>query len=61
MRVGRDSADGRPGRAPVDPLAIAERVLALAESAGADEVEAVASADEARLTRTLQRILDQPA
>ena len=34
-----------------DVLATAEQVLALAEAAGADEVEAVISADEARLTR----------
>ncbi len=37
--------------AGVDPLVSAERALALAEAAGADEVEAVVSADEARLTR----------
>jgi len=37
--------------ADLDVLATAERVLALAEAAGADEVEAVISADEARLTR----------
>jgi predicted Zn-dependent protease len=35
----------------LDPLVAAERALALAEAAGADEVEAVVSADEARLTR----------
>ena len=34
-----------------DPLLIGERVIDLAEAAGADEVEAVVSADEARLTR----------
>jgi PmbA protein len=33
------------------PLVAAERALALAEAAGADEAEAVVSADEARLTR----------
>ena len=37
--------------AGLDPLVAAERALALAEAAGADEVEAVVSADEARLTR----------
>ena len=37
--------------AGVDPLVSAERALALAEAAGAHEVEAVVSADEARLTR----------
>ena len=35
----------------LDPLDVAERVVGLAEAAGADEVEAVVSADEARLTR----------
>ncbi|HEY8846665.1 MAG TPA: DNA gyrase modulator, partial [Candidatus Limnocylindrales bacterium] len=34
-----------------DPLLIGERAIDLAEAAGADEVEAVVSADEARLTR----------
>jgi PmbA protein len=37
--------------AGLDPLAAAERAIALAEAAGAEEVEAVVSADEARLTR----------
>jgi PmbA protein len=37
--------------AGLDPLVSAERAVALAEAAGADEVEAVVSADEARLTR----------
>jgi PmbA protein len=37
--------------AGTSPLAAGERALALAEAAGADEVEAVVSADEARLTR----------
>ena len=37
--------------AGLDPLVAAQRALALAEAAGADEVEAVVSADEARLTR----------
>jgi PmbA protein len=35
----------------LDPLVAAERAVALGEAAGADEVEAVVSADEARLTR----------
>jgi len=35
----------------LDPLDVAERAVGLAEAAGADEVEAVVSADEARLTR----------
>jgi predicted Zn-dependent protease len=35
----------------LDPLVAAERAIALGEAAGADEVEAVVSADEARLTR----------
>jgi PmbA protein len=35
----------------VDPLVVAERAIVLAEAAGADEAEAVVSADEARLTR----------
>jgi len=34
-----------------DPVLIGERAIDLAEAAGADEVEAVVSADEARLTR----------
>ena len=37
--------------AGIDPLAAGVRAVALAEAAGADEVEAVVSADEARLTR----------
>ncbi|HEX5824293.1 MAG TPA: TldD/PmbA family protein [Candidatus Limnocylindrales bacterium] len=37
--------------AGVDPLVTAERAVELAQVAGADEVEAVVSADEARLTR----------
>jgi PmbA protein len=37
--------------AGLDPLVSAERAVALAKAAGADEVEAVVSADEARLTR----------
>jgi PmbA protein len=37
--------------AGLDPLAAADRAIGLAEAAGADEVEAVVSADEARLTR----------
>jgi PmbA protein len=37
--------------AGLDPLISAEQALALAKAAGADEVEAVVSADEARLTR----------
>jgi len=37
--------------AGLDPLLAAQRALALAEAAGANEVEAVVSADEARLTR----------
>jgi PmbA protein len=37
--------------ARLDPLHVAERAVGLAEAAGADEVEAVVSADEARLTR----------
>ena len=39
------------GRAPADWLAIAERVVALAAAAGATDVEALVSADEAQLTR----------
>ena len=35
----------------LDPLDVAERVVGLADAAGADEAEAVVSADEARLTR----------
>src|SRR5438309_9000308 len=46
---------GRPGPAVVsaglEPLAAGVRAISLAEAAGADEVEAVVSADEARLTR----------
>jgi predicted Zn-dependent protease len=37
--------------ARLDPLHVAERAVGLAQAAGADEVEAVVSADEARLTR----------
>jgi predicted Zn-dependent protease len=37
--------------ARLDPIRVAERAVGLAEAAGADEVEAVVSADEARLTR----------
>jgi predicted Zn-dependent protease len=37
--------------ARLDPLHVAERAVGLATAAGADEVEAVVSADEARLTR----------
>jgi PmbA protein len=37
--------------AGLDPLVSAEHAVALAKAAGADEVEAVVSADEARLTR----------
>ena len=39
------------GSAPADWLAIAERVVALAAAAGATDVEALVSADEAQLTR----------
>ena len=35
----------------VDPLAIAERAVALAEAAGGEEIEALVSADQAQLTR----------
>ena len=37
--------------AAIDPAAAAERVVALATAAGADEAEALVSVDHARLTR----------
>ena len=42
---------GEPGGPDGDPLAIAERAIALATTAGATEAEALASVDRAQLTR----------
>ncbi|MEA2548631.1 MAG: PmbA protein [Chloroflexota bacterium] len=41
----------RPDARPLDTLAIADRVLALARAAGATEAEALVSAEQAQLTR----------
>jgi PmbA protein len=51
VSVGHEAAGSDADPGALDPLSIAERVLALAEAAGGDEVEAVVSADAARLTR----------